>query len=307
MSHPRHLVALFGATASGKTGVAVDLAKRLPVEVVSADSRQIRREMRIGTAAPTDQELAAVPHHLIGVVGPDEAWTLTDWLSRARAALEEIWARDGVPLLLTGTGQYAWALLEGRVAPAVAPNEELRRELETVVAGGGAAELHARLAEVDPASAERIDVRNPRRVIRALEIVEATGGPVPPLRVEPPDFSWKAVGLQWERPALYERADRRAEEMYASGLVQETRELVERYGDQFEALRSMGYAEALHVLDGSWSEAEALARTKTQTHRLIRMQATWFRADDERIDWIDARDRPAVLTAVESAAAAPVR
>lgn len=307
MSHPRHLVALFGATAAGKTGVAVELSKRLPVEVVSADSRQIRREMRIGTAAPTDEEMAAVPHHLIGIVEPDEPWTLTDWLSRARTALDEIWARDGVPLLLAGTGQYAWALLEGRVAPAVAPNEELRRELEAVVDREGAAELHARLAAVDPASAERIDVRNPRRVIRALEIVEATGGPVPPLQVEPPDFSWSAVGLQWERSALYERADQRAEEMYASGLVEETRALVERYGDQFEALRSMGYAEALQVLSGSWNEAEAVARTKTQTHRLIRMQGTWFRADDERIDWVDARDRRSVLRAVESAAAAPVR
>ena len=307
MSQPRHLVALFGATASGKTGIAVDLAKRLPVEVVSADSRQIRRGMRIGTAAPTDEELELVQHHVVVVCRPDEAWTLTDWLSRARAALDEIWGRGGVPLLLAGTGQYAWALLEGRVAPAVAPNEALRRELEAVAAAGGAEELHARLVQVDPVSAERIDARNARRVIRALEIVEATGGPVPPLQVEPPDFSWNAVGLQWERSALYERADRRAEGMYAAGLVEETRGLVERYGDQFDALHSMGYAEALKVLDGSWSEAEALARTKTQTHRLIRMQATWFRADDERICWVDAEDRQAVLAAVEGAAAAPVR
>ena len=307
MSKPRHLVALFGATASGKTGVAVDVAKRLPVEVVSADSRQIRRGMRIGTAAPTDHELESVQHHVVVVCRPDEPWTLTDWLSRARAALEEIWGRGGIPLLLAGTGQYAWALLEGRVAPAVPPNEELRRELEAVAAGGGAKELHARLERVDPVSAGRIDARNARRVIRALEIVEATGGPVPPLQVEPPDFSWSAVGLKWEREALYERADRRAEEMYTAGLVEETRGLVKRYGDRFDALRSMGYAEALKVLDGSWSETEALARTKTQTHRLIRMQATWFRADDERIRWVDANEREAVLAAVEGAATAPVR
>ena len=307
MSQPRHLVALFGATASGKTGIAVDLAKRLPVEVVSADSRQIRRGMRIGTAAPTDEELESVQHHVIVVCDADSPWTLTDWLSRARAALDEIWRRGGVPLLLAGTGQYAWALLEGRVAPAVAPNEALRLELEAVAAADGAEELHARLGRVDPVSAKRIDARNARRVIRALEIVEATGGPVPSLQVEPPDFSWNAVGLQWERSALYERADRRAEAMYAAGLVEETRGLVERYGAQFDALHSMGYAEALKVLDGSWSEAEALARTKTQTHRLIRMQATWFRADDKRICWVDAEDRQAVLAAVEGAAAAPVR
>ena len=307
MSQARRLVALFGATASGKTAVAVDVARRLPVEVVSADSRQVRRGMEIGTAAPTAEELAAVPHHLIGVVEPDAPWTLTDWLERAHAALDEIWERGRIPLLLAGTGQYAWALLEGRVAPAVPPNEELRRELEAVVAAGGAAELHARLGRVDPASAERIDARNARRVIRALEIIEAMGEPVPPLRTEPPDFEWRAVGLRWDRTLLYERADRRAEAMYAAGLVAETRGLVERYGDQFEALRSIGYAEALHVLDGSWSESEALERTKTETHRLIRMQATWFRADDERIDWVDATDREAVLSAIEGAATGPVR
>lgn len=306
MSH-RHLIALFGATASGKTGVAVDLASRLPIEVVSADSRQIRRGMLIGTAAPTEDELAAVPHHLIGIVEPDAPWTLTDWLGRARQALDDIWSRDRIPLLLAGTGQYAWALLEGRVAPAVPPNEELRRELEAIVADGRAEELHARLQALDPASAERIDIRNPRRVIRALEIIEATGAPVPPLKVEPPDFTWNAIGLRWDRAQLYQRADQRAEAMYAAGLVEETRTLVDRYGDTFDALRSIGYAEALRVLDRSWSEAEALARTKTQTHRLIRMQATWFRADDERIDWIDAQTPEAVRSAIEGVATAPLR
>jgi tRNA dimethylallyltransferase len=303
----RHLITLFGATASGKTAVAVDLASRLPIEVVSADSRQIRRGMLIGTAAPTEDELTAVPHHLVGIVEPDAPWTLTDWLERAREALDHIWARDRIPLLLAGTGQYAWALLEGRVAPAVPPNEELRSELEAIVAAGRAEELHARLAQLDPASAARIDIRNPRRVIRALEIIEATRAPVPPLKVKPPDFTWSAIGLRWDRAQLYQRADQRAESMYTAGLVEETRTLVDRYGDTFDALRSIGYAEALRVLDGSWSEAEALARTKTQTHRLIRMQATWFRSDDERIDWQDAQNHEAVLTAIEGVATAPVR
>jgi tRNA dimethylallyltransferase len=307
MSDHRHLIALFGATASGKTSVAADVARWLSVEVVSADSRQIRRGMQIGTAAPTDDELAAVPHHLIGIVEPDSPWTLTDWLDRTRVALEEIWSRNCIPLLLAGTGQYAWALLEGRVAPAVPPNEEFRRELEATVAAGGTEELHARLKRIDPASSERIDHRNPRRVIRALEIIDATGKPVPPPRVEPLDFSWTAVGLQWDRAQLYQRADQRAEEMYAAGLVDETRALVKRYGDQFDSLRSIGYVDALRVLDGSWSEAEALARTKTETHRLIRTQNSWFRAGDQRIDWVDATDREAVSAAIEGAATAPVR
>lgn len=303
----RHLAVLLGATASGKTAVAVHAAQNLPIEVVSADSRQIRRGMTIGTAAPTAQELAAVPHHLVGIVEPDAPWTITDWLERARAALDDIWARGKLPLLVAGTGHYVWSLLEGRSIPAVPPNLELRAELDAVVATDGVTALHARLEAVDPASAARIDARNARRVIRALEIVDATGGPVPPLKNEPPDFSWTAVGLGWPREELYARTDVRAIAMYDAGLVDETRALVEAHGDEFDALASIGYAEALHVLDASWTQDEALARTQTATHRLVRMQDTWFRADDERIRWIDARDGSAVHEAIEGAVVRPVR
>ena len=303
----RHLLVLLGATASGKTSVAVELAGRLPIEVVSADSRQVRRGMRIGTAVPTEAERAAVRHHLVEIVEPDAPWTLVDWLERARTALEEIWARQAIPLLVAGTGHYAWALLEGHEVPRVPPNPELRGCLEAVASSEGAAALHARLRAADPASAARIEPENVRRVIRALEIIEATGEPVPPLRSTPPDFTWSAVGLRWPRAELYARADARAEAMYADGLVEETRALVDRNGRAFEALRSIGYAEALRVLDGSWTPEQALVRTQTATHRLIRMQGTWFREDDERVRWIDARERSAVLEAVEAAANGPVR
>jgi len=307
VSGGRQLVALLGATASGKTEIAVRLRERLPIEVVSADSRQVRRGMRIGTAAPTEAELAAVPHHLVGVVEPDAAWTVADWLDGARAALESIWARNGVPLLVAGTGHYAWSLLEGRSIPRVAPNAELRAELEAFADEQGDAALVARLERVDPVSAGRIDGRNRRRVIRALEIVEATGEPVPPLNDAPPDFEWAAVGLRWPRRELYARADRRAERMYADGLVEETRELVGRHGREFDALTSIGYAEALRVVEGEWTAGRAVERTKTATHRLIRMQGTWFREGDERIRWVDAREPEAVLDAVEAAVTAPVR
>lgn len=306
-ARPHHLVALVGATASGKTAVAVELARRLPIEVVSADSRQIRRGMQIGTAAPTAEELAAVPHHLIGIVQPDEPWTLVDWLEAARIALDDIWSRGKLPLLLAGTGHYVWALLEGHEVPKVPPNPVLRAELEAFASQEGAGALYERLGTVDPESAARIDATNQRRVIRALEIIDATGEPVPPLRSQPPDFSWNAVGLRWPRAELYARADTRATAMYEAGLVEETRTLVNRYGHSFEALRSIGYAEALRVIDGTWTQEQAIERTQTATHRLIRMQATWFRDNDERICWVDARDSRAVGAAIEGVANAPVR
>lgn len=302
----RHLVALFGPTASGKTAAALTVRAQLPVEVIAADSRQLRRGMRIGTAAPTAAELAAVPHHLIAIVDADAQYTLADWLEAAHGALEEIWSREAIPLVLAGTGQYAWALLEGWDVPHVPPNPELRERLERTAEQEGASALHQRLLAADPASAARIPYTNVRRVIRALEIIEATGEPVPPAKRRRPDFTWQGVGLYRPREALHERADARVEAMFAEGLVEETRTLVAHHGRAFEALTSIGYAEALRVLDGEFTEAEAIEHTKIATHRLIRMQATWFREDDERITWVDASDPEAVVRAVEAAARAPV-
>ena len=295
---------LVGPTASGKTAAAVAVAERLPIEVVSADSRQIRRGMRIGTAAPSDEELAAVPHHLIGVVEPDAPWTLADFLEGAHAAIEGIHARGRLPLLAGGAGQYVWALLEGWQPPAVAPDPALRARLEAEWREQGPEALHARLASLDPPSAERIDRRNRRRLIRALEIIEATGEPIAPLPRVPPPWPWRAVGLAWSRSALRRRADERAVRMYAAGLVEETRALVARCGEDFEALSSIGYAEALGVLHGRWDEKEAIGRTQAATRRLIRRQAAWFRPTDRRIDWRDGGDLDGVVSAVEAASEA---
>jgi len=300
----RHLVALVGATASGKTAAAVAIARRLPIEVVSADSRQVRSEMRIGTAAPTAEERAAVPHHLVGIVPPDAPWSLADFLSRARATLDDIWARGALPLLVGGTGQYVWALLEGWQPPAIAPDPALRAELEAEAQREGAEALYARLLALDPEAAARVDRRNPRRLVRAIEVALAGGVPA---RTEPPRFSWSVIGLEWPREELHARAGARAEQMYAAGLVEETRGLLERYPAGLPAFQSIGYAEAARVIRGEWTLDEALARTKIETHRLIRMQAAWFRRDDPRIEWVPGADLDAVVRAVEAAAHPRVR
>ena len=303
----RHVIALLGATASGKTAVAIAIGNRLPIEVVSADSRQIRRHMSIGSAAPSDSEQAALPHHLIEIVEPDAPWTLSDFLTCAHSALEEIWERNHLPLVVGGSGQYIWALLEGWRPPSVPPNFELRSQLEMEASEHGSDLLHQRLRERDPSSADRIDPRNTRRVIRALEIIEATGAPIAALpRITPP-WPWRAIGLSWPREKLYEAADKRTEQMYANGLIEETRKLITRYGDDFDALRSIGHAEAARVITGEWDEETAIRHTKTSTHRLIRHQNTWFSHSDKRIHWCNGTNHNAVIAAVEDATQALVR
>lgn len=313
MTRPR-IVAIVGPTAAGKTGVAVAVSRHLAsesasehraVEVISADSRQVRREMVIGTAAPTEEERAAVPHHLVGVTDPAAPWAITDWLQGARTVLVDITQRSALPLVVGGTGQYVWALLEAWDVPAVPPDPELRAYYEAIAATEGHEALHARLAAVDAASAGRIDARNVRRVVRALEIVEATGAPVPPLTPRDPGFDWHVVGLRWPREALHDRADRRVEAMFAGGLIEEARALVDRHGRDFEALRSIGYQEALGVLDGRLTEAQAVERTQIETHRLIRMQAAWFKDDDPRIQWVPGDDVQGAARAVVTAAGHP--
>lgn len=285
------LIAIVGPTASGKTALAIEVARHLPefiFEAVNADSRQVYRGMDIGTAKPTAAELASLPHHVIDLVNPDEAFGLQQWLELANGALEAIWARGGTPILVGGTGQYIWALLEGWRVPEVPPQGEWRREQET----RPLEELVAELARIDPASGEYIQPQNVRRVIRALEVYHATGKPFSYWRTkDPPRFNWLAIGLRLSRTALYERIDRRVDAMVAGGLVNEVRSLIDNgYGCDLPAMSGIGYREMCQHLRGEITLDEAVQRTSTGTHRLARHQNSWFKASDERIRWVDAEE-----------------
>ena len=175
----RKLVAIVGPTATGKTALAVAIARTLDGEIVGADSRQVYRHMDIGTAKPTPEERSLAPHHLIDVVSLDQEFSLAQYLELAVAVLEDVWSRGKQPLLVGGSGQYVWALLEGWRVPRLPPQQELRRELEERAAREGAGALHGELAQVDPKAAARIDPRNVRRVIRALEVYRRPAAPYP--------------------------------------------------------------------------------------------------------------------------------
>lgn len=286
-------MAVVGATGTGKSAIALQLAQRLGGEIVNADSRQVYRGMDIGTAKPGLDERRAVRHHLYDVAEPADGYSLALYQRQAKETLEAIWARNTFAWLVGGTGQYVWGLLEAWQVPDVEPDPELRAELEAFAAEHGYAALGARLAMVDPVAAERIDHRNVRRVIRAIEVSEKSGRRISDWQTKgAPDFEFLLFGVDVPREALYPRVDRRVDAMFDGGLVEEVRTLLDGgIPPNCPAMSSIGYGETVRYLRGELTLEEAKERTKVATHRLIRSQDQWFSRDDRRITWVrDADD-----------------
>jgi len=279
------VVVVLGATATGKTELAIQIASEHGGEVVSADSRYFYRGMDIGTAKPMADEQAGIPHHLIDILGPDQPYSLGQFLDDAYRAIEDVNANGRLPIVAGGTPQYLRALLEGWTVPEVTPDEEVRRRLAEEEPGA----LHARLMAVDPESAERIGPSNKRRMIRALEIFEATGRTMSELSGKnPPPYRFHIVGLTQPREVLYTRIDARVQRMYAEGWLDEVRALVANgITAQHPSMSAHGYREALEVVTGVSDEEDAIRRTCFIIHRYVRHQQTWFRRFDN-VHWFDS-------------------
>ncbi len=285
------LLVILGPTAVGKTALSLYLAEHLEGEVVSADSRLFYRGMDIGTAKPTPEERARVPHHLIDIADPDDTVGLARFLAQAHRAIAEVHARGRLPVVVGGTGQYVRALVEGWTPPAVPPDPALRAELEEQAHWEGLEALIARLAALNPQAAARIDPRNPRRVVRALEVA-LRAGPAGPGRTPPP-YDVLQIGLTMERSSLYARADARLEEMIRAGLVEEIRRLLEAgYGWDLPAMSALNYRQFRPYFEGQATLEEVLAQIRRDTRRFIRHQYNWFRLSDPRIRWFDAARTP---------------
>jgi tRNA dimethylallyltransferase len=283
------LLAIVGPTGVGKSRLALRLAQAFGGEIVNADSRQIYRYLDIGTAKPSPQERALVQHHLIDIVSPGENFSLAQYQQLALKAIENIQQRDKLPIVVGGSGQYVWSVLEGWGIPQVAPDPEFRQSLEEKAARGGEDELYDELASVDPEAAERIDPRNVRRTIRALEVYWETETPFSQLqRKEAPPFNTLVIGLTTDREELYRRIDLRVDRMIEQGLVEEVKQLASRgFSFDMPAVSSIGYKQIALFLKGEITLAVAIQQTKFETHRLARQQYTWFQLEDSRIHWFD--------------------
>jgi tRNA dimethylallyltransferase len=288
------LVAIVGPTGVGKTRMAIALCQALGGEVISADSRQIYKGMDIGTDKPSLEQRSLVPHHLVDVLEPDVEFSLAQYQELAYQAIDGILARGSIPFLVGGTGLYVRAVLQGYSIPRVKPNPALRQRLLEVAERDGEAALHARLERVDPEAAARIDRRNVRRVVRALEVYETTGRPISAQqeRKRPPYRALK-IGLTMERELLYRRVDERVDEMVERGLVAEVEGLLAKgYSHELPAMSGLGYRQVCGYLRGEMDLSGAVVKIKSETHRFVRQQYKWFRLDDDTIHWFDVGRKP---------------
>lgn len=276
----RGVVAVVGPTGVGKSRLALSLAQLFGGEIINADSRQVYRYMDIGTAKPTPQDRALVPHHLLDLVDPDEPFSVALYQGLAYQAIEEIWGRGRLPLLVGGSGLYIWGVVEGWRFPPIPPNPQLRQQLEEELHRDGLPRLYARLQTLDPAAPQRVDPLNPRRVVRALEVA-------------PPPFPFLIIGLTAPHPYLYRLVDHRVDQMIEQGFVAEVAGLIDRgYPLSLPSMSGVGYRQIGLYLQGQLTLAQAVEQMRFHTHRLARKQYAWFHPADARIHWLEAPDQP---------------
>jgi tRNA dimethylallyltransferase len=286
------LIVMIGPTAVGKTKVALQLAERFDGEIVSADSRLFYRGMDIGTAKPVAEELARVPHHLIDVADPNETWSLAMFQQAAHRAIQKIHSKGRLPFLVGGTGQYIRAVTEAWDIPEAAPDHQLRDALQSWAEQIGPLGLHDRLALLDPEAASRIDARNLRRTIRALEVILQTGEKFSSQRSKGSSrYRLLQLGLTRPRPELYQRIDARIDAMLQAGFVAEVQSLLDAgFPPDLPSLSAIGYRQVIQYLQGEIDLDEAVLLMKRITRQFVRRQANWFKLDDPEIQWFQARD-----------------
>ena len=296
-------IVIVGPTASGKSRLALALAPRFNGEIVSCDALQVYRHMDIGTAKVSKSDQAMVPHHMLDVQDPDRDFSAGDYQRMAREAIQGIHERGNITIVAGGTGFYLRALIEG-LFEGPSRSEEMRWRMRHILRRKGSAFLHRRLQKVDPASAARITEADGERVIRAYEVYLLTGKTMDWWQKQPRDtfhgYCWLKIGIDVSREKLYARINRRVEEMFEGGFLDEVRSLLVRFPRNAHAFKAIGYSQALDHLDGHLTLQEAIADTQLQSRHYAKRQLTWFRAD-KSITWLDGQQDSAVLQTKASA------
>ena len=290
MNKPKVIV-ICGPTASGKTALSIELAKKINGEIISSDSMQIYKDMDIGTAKPTKQEMQEIKHYLLDFVEPDQRYSVAQFKKDAEKAIEEILAKNKVPIIVGGTGLYVDSLIYGIEYQEIELDKKYREELEEKAQKEGLETLYEQATKIDPQAIEKISANDKKRILRILEIYHSTGKTKTQQEIESRKnevkYDYKVFALNMEREKLYERINKRVDIMIEQGLIQEVENLCRKYTEFPTAMQGLGYKEVVEYLQGKISEQEMIEKIKMETRRYAKRQLTWFRKNKQTI-WLDA-------------------
>ena len=287
------VIVICGPTASGKTALSIELAKKTNGEIVSCDSMQIYKEMDIGTAKPTKEEMQEIPHYMINTIFPNERYSVADYKKDAKKAIREIIKKGKVPIIVGGTGLYVDSLIYEIEYPDIKFDEKYRQELEEQVRKDGLEKLYNKAKKIDPEAMLKISSNDKKRILRVLEIYKATGKTKTEQerksREKEPEFDYLVYGLNMPREKLYERINLRVYIMIKQGLIKEVETIYKKYNEFPTAMQGLGYKEVVEYLEGHLTKEEMIEKIKQETRRYAKRQMTWFRKNKQTI-WLDTEN-----------------
>ena len=287
------VIVICGPTASGKTALSIELAKKINGEIVSCDSMQIYKDMDIGTAKPTVEEMQGIKHYLIGYVSPEKRYSVADYKIDAKKAIKEIIKKGKMPIVVGGTGLYLDSLIYEIEYQDIKLDEQYRNKLEEEVEKQGLEKLYEKAKQIDPKAIEKISPNDKKRILRILEIYHATGKTKTEQEIESRkkevEYDYKVYALNWDRQKLYNRINKRVDMMIEQGLVEEVKQILDKYDNFPTAMQGLGYKEVVEYLNGNLTKEEMIEKIKIETRRYAKRQLTWFRKNKQTI-WLNAED-----------------
>ena len=293
-----NVIVICGPTASGKTALSIELAKKINGEIISSDSMQIYKDMDIGTAKPSKEEMQGIKHYLLDFVEPNQRYSVAEFKKDAEAAIEEILKKGKIPIIVGGTGLYVDSLIYGIEYQDVKLDEKYRQELEERVSKEGLEKLYEEAKNIDSQAMEKISPNDKKRILRVLEIYKATGKNKTEQEKESRKngvkYDYKVFAINWEREQLYERINKRVDIMIKQGLIQEVQQLLEKYSEFPTAMQGLGYKEVVEYLQGQTTREEMIEKIKMETRRYAKRQITWFKKNKQTI-WIGPKDLQKIL------------
>ena len=290
MSEKQKVIVICGPTASGKTATSIELAKKLNGEIISADSMQIYKDMDIGTAKPTKEEMQGIKHYLLDFVSPEERYSVAQYKQDAKKAIKEILAKGKTPIIVGGTGLYVDSLIYEIEYNDINIDENYREELEKIQEKEGLEKLYQMAIEIDPIAMEKISKNDKKRIMRVLEIYKATGKTKTQQEIEsrqkPVEYDYKVFAINWDREILYQRINKRVDIMINQGLIKEVQNILAKYNKFPTAMQGLGYKEVVEYINGVCTKEEMIEKIKMETRRYAKRQLTWFRKNKQTI-WLE--------------------